>query len=687
MDKALRQSMLAVDTETSGLNWVFSNACGIVIGWGIENNYYIAIDHKDAEGQFIKQLKLEDVREPLQILLGNEDTLKIFWNAKFDLHVLRKCGIEVRGSIHDGLVMYHLLDENVSHGLKDASVTHIDPAADVWEKAVNEWRTLESRRRRSLFNKMLKARVKELEENWDYAVGDPPGVEVFKAQAKQEFKDHIYGTNAKDDVSYDFIPLDLITPYACADVHYTWLLFKPFSIAVSRNRHLAELYFNEMKLVKVLFEAESHGIKVDKAYLTQLLPKFDAEIEQAQKEVWEHCGKQFSISSDDELLEMLTEMQIPLTKVTKGTKEKQKAGDWTSPPKYSVDKEVLQTLASKHEFAAKILKFREAAKLKSTYGSGLLELLDSNDLIHTSFNANVSTGRMSCRDPNLQNIPASNKSIRRAFIVPNPEEYFYVFFDYSQVELRLTAHWSQDPLLMKCYPWEGHGTDVHTLTTANIVMNVPFDQVLTMAKDETGHDKSLPVCECPSCQVKFFRSIAKRVNFGIIYGAGPKAIQRQVSTPKRPVSEEDCELYIEKYLDTYSGVKDWIKNTRNDLRNHKEVINTFGRYRRFPKYNDKATPGWMKDRMARQACNFLIQGDAADLFKHAATRVHDILAGKKSKLVNFVHDEIQFYWHRDEMELLNVVKQAMQDFPQYKLPIIAEMAVSETSWADKKELK
>jgi DNA polymerase-1 len=182
----------------------------------------------------------------------------------------------------------------------------------------------------------------------------------------------------------------------------------------------------------------------------------------------------------------------------------------------------------------------------------------------------------------------------------------------------------------------------------------------------------------------FLRNIAKRVNFGIIYGAGPGAIQRQVSTPERPVSEEQCSEYIQKYFHKYRGVQNWINLSHGFLKRHEYVQNAFGRYRRFPGL--KQLQYWEQDRAARQAVNFLIQGSAADLFKTAATRVWDILDGKKTRLVNFVHDELQFYWHKSELGLLKDVKEAMEDF-EFDVPIIAEVSYASRDWSQKKELK
>jgi DNA polymerase-1 len=252
-----------------------------------------------------------------------------------------------------------------------------------------------------------------------------------------------------------------------------------------------------------------------------------------------------------------------------------------------------------------------------------------------------------------------------------------VLLDYSQVELRLTAHHSQDPTLIAAYPWHAPAQDVHSITCAEVVMDMSLDNFMAIYGDE-----SHPEYE----EYKWFRNIAKRVNFGIIYGAGPGAIQRQVSTPQRQVSRDECQEYIDKYLQKYVGVKEWIDRTQFALERYGFLQNTFGRFRRLP--DAKSKERWKQGRAGRQGVNFLIQGDAADLFKHAAVRVRKVLqdANARTKIVNFVHDEIQLYWHREELHLLPAVKAAMEDFSQYSVPIVVDIEVAQYDWAHRKSV-
>lgn len=690
-EEALKKSRLAVDTETSNLNWVKGHVCGYVIGWGPEDNFYIPIRHTTGE----KQLSPVYVIPKLKILL-EKPTIKYLANAKYDRHMCRKDGIELGGPLIDMVPFSYLVDENGDHGVKELAEKYIHKDAGKWEKAVSKYRVDRAKELRGEFSKIKKQRIADLKKDKELVERLQEKVAKIKAEgkratvylelskiAKEQLANHEWNGIKKKDISYDMIKLEILFPYACADVHYTWILCCKYFAEVAADEDLKELCKTETDLANVLFDTEQRGILVDIPYLQDIGPKMDNEISRFAEKVYAEIGYQFDIDSNDELIKAFNEAGVKLTKLTKKSQELAKRGDPVDELKYSVDAEVLEELATKYKFARSVLDYRGQKKLKSTYVDGILGLVDDNGFVHTNFNQNVRTGRMSSSSPNLQNIPARDKTIRRAFTVPN-DDYLFIFIDYSQVELRLTAHYSQDPSLLACYPFQGEGTDVHSLTTAEVVMDIPYSDVLAMSEDDRGHDKKDPVCACNSCMAKFYRTIAKRVNFGIIYGAGPGAIQRQVSTPERPVTQQACKHYIEKYFSKYRGVKRWIDETRRYLRDHKRVQNYFGRYRRFPDFDN--VEFWQKDGYARQAVNFLIQGTAADLFKKAITRVARLLKDRKTKIVNFVHDELQFYWHKDELHLLREVKDVMEDF-DFSIPIVAEIAYSKTDWASKKELK
>lgn len=315
---------------------------------------------------------------------------------------------------------------------------------------------------------------------------------------------------------------------------------------------------------------------------------------------------------------------------------------------------------------------------------------------HNNFVANEVCVHNSSYDPNCQNIPGRTKNgklIRKAFGVPN-DEFVYLLIDYSQIEVRLTAHYSQDPLFLDAY---AKGQDIHTRTMCEM-WNYSYDEVQPVIEHELEDHPMYG-------EWKLLRNIAKRINFGIIYGVGPEGLSKQVPRPQEFIWTPDCgktkkemneawvaqcKQYIEQYLYKYIGVKRFInRGARNVFRTGK-AVNGFGRVRNLPWVNAAALLGddfrWMAGRAARQGVNFEIQGEAADLFKIAVVRVHNLLKGKKSKIVSFVHDEVQIYLHKSEIYLLSDLKHAMEDFPQYSVPIEASFEFSDVSWGDKHKI-
>ncbi len=690
-----QQKMVAVDTETSGLSWIRNHACGIVVGWGVEWNFYIPIAHTTNE----KQLHIDDIRDQLREVFENPEVTKMFWNEKFDRHFLRKLGLNVLGPIHDGVPMLHLIDENRKKELKEVAKKDIDKNSDKWEKALHEWRKGEASRRKKAFGDLITdyLRTNRVQVETDLFPNGAIFSGLTKPQVTSRLKKHIrevilqnhpLSKCKKDDISYDQIPLDVIAPYACADVHYTWLITRSQLVEIGQHDALKNLYINEMKLSNDIYETEQIGIKVDVPYLRAIAPAMAAEVAGLQAEIFQEVGFEFSIDSNQQLIDALRRCGVRLTKLTKKGKDLLKTGHTPEDKHYSVDNETLENLASKYPFAEKIQRFRKLQKRLSTYVLAIPEKVDDKHYVHSSFNANVSTGRMSSRDINLQNIEGRDDAVRKAFTIPeeigregldvDSSEWAYVFADYAGCELRLTAHHSKDPTMLDAYPWAGEEKDLHTITCAEVVMGRPLAEIIAIYNDEKHPEHS---------EVKWYRNISKRVNFGIIYGAEEGAIQRQVSTPKRPVSKEACKEYIDKYFEKYYGVREWIDLTTKALRRHGHLQNTFGRYRRLP--DARSQEKWKAARAGRQGVNFLIQGDAADMFKTAVVRVNKILRqeGAKTKIVSFVHDEIQFYWHKDEFHLMGPIRHAMQDFPQFDVPIKVALSISKRDWASKKELK
>ena len=262
------------------------------------------------------------------------------------------------------------------------------------------------------------------------------------------------------------------------------------------------------------------------------------------------------------------------------------------------------------------------------------------------------TGRLTCRNPSLQVIPRST-GIRDAFVPPS-DDYLIVPIDLSQIELRLTAHYSEDPILLHAYT---HDEDIHSRTAAEI-FSVDIDSV---TKDQ--------------------RTVAKPVNFGIVYGIGPTKLAETLEIPA-----EEAKHYIDTYLARYAGVADFIKKYQRLAKKYGYVKNYFGRVRHLEFLRDQELEPWQRERGYRQAVNFVIQSSAADMFKIIMQRCHDLLLDKMSTMVMNIHDEIVFYIHKDEIDLLLPIKNAFENW-DFRVPILAEISYSDVSWGAKKPLE
>ncbi len=285
---------------------------------------------------------------------------------------------------------------------------------------------------------------------------------------------------------------------------------------------------------------------------------------------------------------------------------------------------------------------------------------------------------MSCSDPNLTNIPGADDTIRSAFIPP--ADCLYIFADYSQIEVRLTAHYSQDPLLLDAY---AKNQDIHTRTMCEVFGEF-YDEAIEILGDES-HPRHK--------ELKFLRGVTKRINFGIIYGVGAPGLSEQIDKHKAGFGhatqkewQEQCQKYIDDYLAKYLGVKRFINKYNREVKKSGQVENSFGRVRHLP--GALSREFWRQGRAQRQAVNFVIQGTAADMFKTAVVRVDEFLIAQKAKtkIVNLVHDEIQLYMPKDEIPLLRGIKERMEDFPDYTVPILADFEWTTQNWARKKAM-
>jgi DNA polymerase-1 len=397
----------------------------------------------------------------------------------------------------------------------------------------------------------------------------------------------------------------------------------------------------DLPLVPVLLRMEQAGVRIDTAVLSAMSTRLAVEMDTLAERIFASSGHRFNLNSPKQLGDVLFN-RMALPRPTKHGKGKV----------ISTAQDVLEELAEHHPVPALVLEHRQLAKLRSTYLDSLPLLVDSEGRVHTTFNqVGTATGRLSSTNPNLQNIPvrtALGQEIRAAFI-PAPGNLL-LSADYSQIELRLMAHFSQDPLLLNAYRT---GQDIHTLT-ASEVFGIPVAQL----------DRET-------------RNRAKAVNFGIVYGISPFGLAAQLG-----IDQKIARQYIETYFARYAGVRAFIDRTLETVRRDQAVRTYFGRVRPIPDISSR-NPN-MRGFAERTAINTPLQGTAADLIKLAMIRIDAELTKRKlrSRMTLQIHDELLFDVIPSEAdELQTLVKQEMEHVAEFTVPILAEVALG-PNWRD-----
>jgi len=414
-----------------------------------------------------------------------------------------------------------------------------------------------------------------------------------------------------------------------------------------KEKELDSLFFNlEMPLVDVLSEMELAGVTVDLEFLKSLSRQIERQLIGLVEKIYELSGTQFNINSPKQLRSILFErLRLPVQKKTK------------SGP--STDEEVLNKLANQHPLPRALLDYRKLTKIKSTYIDALPALVDpGTKRIHASFNqTGTATGRLSSANPNLQNLPIKGeigRQIRKA-IIASGEDNFLASFDYSQIELRILAHLSGDSGLINAFK---NNQDIH-ITTASLIYGL----------DQGDVDSKM-------------REVAKRINFGIIYGLSSYGLSRDLG-----ISQEEASNFIDAYFSRYPGVRDYILSQIERAKKEGYVTTILGRRRYIPEINSK-NPG-MRQFAERQAINTPVQGSAADLIKKAMVDIFCEIrnSGFKSKLILQIHDELVFEVPEPELnELIKLVRQKMEGCVEFNVPIKAVAKVGK-NWLEMKEVK
>jgi len=534
-----------------------------------------------------RQLDMAFVLDRLKPVLEDAGIEKIGQNIKYDWTVLRRYGIDLAGVAFDTMLASYLLNpEKRAHGLDQIALDLLD-------------------------HRMIPY-------------------------------DEVIVVDGKKCCSFAEIPVDPAAVYSCEDADITLAASRKLAPMLADLR-LTELFETvEMPLVPVLVRMEETGIRVDTEQLAAMSVDLADELAQIETGICELAGETFNINSSQQLGRILFEkLCLPHQKKTK-----KKTG-------YSTDVEVLTALALHHDLPAQVLRHRMLSKLKSTYVDALIELAHpETGRIHTSFNQTVTaTGRLSSSNPNLQNIPIrteTGRDVRRAFI---PRDgWYFLAADYSQIELRLLAHYSGDEKLIRSFL---NDEDIHTRTAAEVFM---ADPAMVTAE---------------------LRRQAKAINFGIIYGMGAYSLSKDLG-----ISQKMAKTYIDNYFYRYSGVRTFIDQTLETARATGKICTELGRIRYLPDINSSNRN--MRAFAERTAMNMPIQGTAADLIKLAMIRVDKALSENRlqTAMLLSVHDELVFEAPPEELETVkSLVCRIMENVWDLKVPLKVNMAAGK-NWAE-----
>jgi DNA polymerase-1 len=428
---------------------------------------------------------------------------------------------------------------------------------------------------------------------------------------------------------------EVFDEYARNDARYTFRLWEQFRTEID-EQELTEVYEMEKQLLPVVMNMETKGMKIDTESLATIEREVKAESERLKTEIFDLAGMEFELNKPLSVGTVLFDkLGLKCPKQTaKGAR--------------SVDSESLKEIA--HPLAVKVFEYRSIDKLANTFIKVLPKFADKNGRIHPEFKPlGAATGRFSCASPNVQQIPGKSelgKAVRRAFICEPGNKL--IVADFSQMELRVLAHYSQDETLLKAY-CTGEETDLHTITAQNIFGKNDVD------KNERG--------------------IAKMINFGIAYGITDVGLYRRLTATGIDTTPKDCKRYISDYFKTYKGVKSFLTKVDKTIRTRGYVKNLFGRRRRLKGNNA---------REIRQAQNFIIQATSADLVKRSMVALDSKLP-EGAQLISMVHDELIIECRADHAEdVLSIVVEVMQDTPEgFTVPMPVDAKIVDC-WADAK---
>ena len=583
LKKLKKQNIFAIDTETTSLNPVAAELVGLSFAWQGGEGFYVPVKVPLGGECVDRQMVLDAVGG----LLRDPKIKKVGQNIKYDMIVLRRAGIELAGVSFDTMVASYVLNSAQTHHSLDSMAL-------------------------------------------DYLGHETIKLETLIGKGKKQ-------------VTFDMVDPHLAADYAAEDAEVTWRLYE-FIDAQLKDKKLRQLFEQvEMPLVDVLADMEYHGVALDVAWLRKMSTMLAEQLEQLTTTVHKEAGYEFNVDSPKQLAEVLFDhMGIASVKQTTGRK--------TGAVNRSTDQEVLETLRWDHPIAEAMLQYRQLSKLKNTYVDKLPGMICADTgRVHGSFNQTVTaTGRLSSSDPNLQNIPIRSElgqEIRKAF-VPGAKDSVLVAADYSQIELRLLAHFSGDKELLKAFQL---GQDIHQFVAAQ-VYGVPLDEV-------DGEQ----------------RSKAKAVNFGIIYGQTAYGLSRGIG-----VSVHEAQEFIDGYFQRYPQIKTFMADVLEQAKNDGYVQTILGRRRIIADLNSR---NFNRRRLAeRMAINTVVQGSAADMIKLAMINLHHRMAEEKMdmKMILQVHDELVFEMPQGRAEpYCQIIREEMAAAMQVEVPIVVDLGVGE----------
>ena len=570
--------LIAVDTETTSLDYMIADLVGISVAVEPGEAAYIPFGH-DYLG-VPEQLSRELVLAAVKPLLEDPDIKKVGQNLKYDMSIFAQHGIALQGIEFDTMLESYVLDSVATRHDMD-----------------------------SLAEKYL-------------------GEQTIK------FAD-VAGKGA-GQLTFNQIALEIAGPYAAEDADITLRLHQVLWPQVLAHTSLGKVFTDiELPLVPVLSRIERTGALVDDTLLFQQSRELALRLAELEREAWDLAGQEFNLASPKQLGDILfTKLEIPILKKTaKGAP--------------STKEEVLQELALDYPLPKVLIEHRGLAKLKSTYTDKLPVMINRRTKrIHTSYNqSGTATGRLSSSDPNLQNIPVRNaegRRVRQAFIPAEGSKM--VAADYSQIELRIMAHLSEDPSLLAAF---AAGQDIHRATAAEVFSTHPEQVTIDQ------------------------RRSAKAINFGLIYGMSAFGLAKQLNIGRKQAAE-----YIDTYFDRYPGVLNYMNSVRSSAAEAGYVETYFGRRLYLPEINSRN--GMRRQAAERTAINAPMQGTAADIIKLAMISVDDWLQNSdlRSVMIMQVHDELVLEVPGDELQVVSEgLRQRMESAATLKVPLLVDVGV------------